>query len=117
MQIIKDESKGDGIVILRLEGRLDALTSPNLDNEIDNLLNSQKVKIVIDFSGVDYLSSAGMRALLSGTKKVVKKGGKLSTHSMNEDLMEIIKMAGFGSIISICLTEDEAIKSLNQNRA
>ena len=117
MQIIKDESKGDGIVILRLDGRLDAISSPKLDDEIENLLNNHKLKLIIDFSGVDYLSSAGMRALLSGTKKVSKKGGKLSTHSMNEDLMEIIKMAGFGAILTICLTEDEAIKSLNQNRA
>ena len=105
---ISEDSHGD-VVILRLEGRLDAASSPHLEDAINTLLNSQKKKILIDFAKVEYLSSAGMRLLLSATKKVKSIDGVLHFCFINDEVMEIIKMAGFEKILSIFPTEREAL--------
>jgi len=65
---IKSE-KIEGKIILRLDGRLDTSTSPILEREILQLMKADQIHILVDFSGVDYLSSAGMRVLHSCMKK------------------------------------------------
>jgi anti-anti-sigma factor len=109
MQIRREEAKGHTIV--RLEGRLDAITSAQLEEEISQLLASKKTKIMIDFCGVDYLSSAGLRVILSATKRVKNSSGRLAIFSIHEEVREIITMAGFDKLIAIYNTEDEAHKS------
>ncbi len=107
------EDKGD-ITILRLEGRLDASSSPELESKLNEQIGQNRLKILVDFSRLDYLSSAGMRLLLSTTKKLKAKEGKLMLVSINDEVMEIIKMAGFERILQIFNTEKEAFDSLKQ---
>jgi len=97
--------------VLRIEGRLDAASAPVLENKLTELISSGKTQLVLDFAKVDYLSSAGMRLLLSTTKKLKSADGKLHFCSISEEVMEIIKMAGFERILSIYQTEQEAINA------
>ncbi|MBI2743672.1 MAG: STAS domain-containing protein [Chlamydiales bacterium] len=97
--------------IVRLEGRLDATTTPALEGKISKVLEQNKVHMLMDFSKVDYLSSAGMRLLLSAAKKVKAHGGKLVFCAMNDEVMEIIKMAGFERILAIYPSEEAALKA------
>ncbi|CCB89592.1 MAG: STAS domain-containing protein [Simkania sp.] len=97
--------------ILRIEGRLDAASAPILENKLTELISAGKTDLILDFAKVDYLSSAGMRLLLSTTKKLKGSGGKLHFCSISEEVMEIIKMAGFERILSIYPTEQEAINA------
>ncbi|MFI5334859.1 MAG: STAS domain-containing protein [Chlamydiales bacterium] len=99
-------------VLARLEGRLDATTTPQLEKKILSFLEKEKQKLLIDFSKITYLSSAGMRLLLSATKKLKARGGKLVFSAMSDDVMKIIKMAGFERILEIYSTEAEALKAL-----
>ena len=101
---------GKGIAIVRLDGRIDAASSPVLEKKLTNLINEKKDKILLDFAKVNYLSSAGMRLLLSLTKKLKGEVGGLHLCSISEEVMEIIKMAGFERIIQIFPTENEALK-------
>ena len=104
-----------GILFVRLDGRLDAASSPLLEKKLVELTSVEKAKVLLDFAKINYLSSAGMRLLLSTTKKLTKNAGGLHLCSVNEEVMEIIKMAGFERIIHIFPTEQEAIYSfLNQ---
>ncbi len=98
--------------LVRLEGRLDATTTPALEVKISKVLEENKQFMLIDFSKVDYLSSAGMRLLLSATKKIKAHGGKLVFCAMSDEVMEIIKMAGFERILAIYPTEEEALKAI-----
>ncbi len=98
--------------LVRLEGRVDANTTPTLETKLSKILSESKQRVLIDFSRVDYLSSAGMRLLLSATKKIGAQGGKLVFCGMGEDVMEIIRMAGFDKILAIYPTELEALKAL-----
>lgn len=111
MHITKDE-KNKGSPIFRIEGKLDATSSPQLEKGIHATLEQGAKNILIDFSNIDYLSSAGMRLLLSMTKKLGQKGGKLILFSIHDDVMEIIRMAGFEQILYIFRDEANALKQL-----
>jgi anti-sigma B factor antagonist/stage II sporulation protein AA (anti-sigma F factor antagonist) len=97
-------------VILRLDGRLDASSAPILERKIASLIDEDHFYLILDFSRVDYLSSAGMRVLLSATKKLKSKKGNLILFSLVEDVEEVVKMAGFDKILHICPSEKEALQ-------
>jgi anti-anti-sigma factor len=107
MIVTKDEKYN--ALILRLEGRLDATTSVQLENVLNNAIENKHNKILVDFSGVEYLSSAGMRVLLSMTKRLKGIGGYFKLFSIHDDVMEIIRLAGFEIILQIFNDEISAV--------
>jgi anti-anti-sigma factor len=105
------EEKGD-VIVIRLEGRLDAASSPNLEKQINSIIDTGHFKIALNFVNVDYLSSSGMRLMLSISKKLKSLEGKLVACNMNEDVMDVIKMTGFQQVLEIYPTEEEAFSHL-----
>jgi anti-anti-sigma factor len=97
-------------IVLRLDGRLDAATVPILERKINTLIEEKHYKIYLDFLRVDYLSSAGLRLLLSFSKKLKAKKGSLVLFAIGEEVMEIIKLAGFEKILLIFETEQDAFQ-------
>jgi anti-anti-sigma factor len=97
-------------VILRIDGRLDAASAPILERKINSLIDEDHYHLILDFTRIDYLSSAGMRVLLSATKKLKSKKGALILFSLSDDVSEVIKMAGFDKILHICSSEKEALQ-------
>lgn len=97
-------------IILRIDGRLDAASAPLLERKINSLIDEGHYHLILDFSRVDYLSSAGMRVLLSATKKLHAKKGNFILFGVAEDVGDIIRMAGFDKILRICATEKEALQ-------
>ena len=89
----------DSVLTLALEGRLDSATSPGLENALENSLEGAG-SLVLDFSKVDYVSSAGLRALLGAHKRMSAQGNMKMTN-VNEGVMEILKMTGFADVLSI----------------
>lgn len=106
---IKEETKGD-ILVLRMNGRLDAVSSPTAEHTVFDFINIGHYKLVFNFSGVDYLSSAGMRMLLSVTKKLKTLPGKLVICSVTSNVMDVLKMSGFDHVLELSLTEEDAIR-------
>jgi len=102
----------EGKRIVRLDGRIDANSAPSLETKLLEIIGSNNSNIAIDFAKVTYLSSAGMRLLLSLTKKLHGMGGALVVFSMHEDVMEIVRMAGFERILNLFNTEAEALSAL-----
>ena len=103
----------DGIIILRLNGRIDASSSSVLHDRL-KLFHDETISVILlDFSNIDYLSSAGLRELLFFTKKFNEKKGRLGIFSVNEDVLEIIKLTGFEKILHIYKKEKEAILEKN----
>ncbi|MEM7174714.1 MAG: STAS domain-containing protein [Chlamydiota bacterium] len=103
-----EEKKGTQLV--HIEGRLDAANAPKLELKLNKLVKEGSDQIVLDFAKVDYLSSAGIRLLLSMTKRLAPNRG-LKLCAMREDVIEIIKMAGFERILEIYDTEKEALQA------
>lgn len=84
---------------LCVEGRLDTLTSPELEKEI-NELSASAEDLVVDFAKLEYISSAGLRVLLSAHKLFAKKGGMTITN-VNETVLDIFEVTGFKDILTI----------------
>jgi len=102
----------DKIKVLHLNGRLDAATSPPLDSKVHELLESGCHKFVFNFAKVDYLSSAGLRFMLSATKRIKAKGGHLAFCALQADVLDIVKMAGFERMFPIYPDEKRALAAL-----
>lgn len=105
---IKEEVKGD-ILILRMSGRLDAVSSPTVERKVFDYINNGRYKLLLDFSGIDYLSSAGMRMLLSVTKKLKALSGKLVLFSVTLNVMDILKISGFDHVLEIVQVEEDGL--------
>lgn len=110
------EQEVNGVKILRLEGRVDAISSITLEKKLKDFVSLQHVHVILDFTKVDYLSSAGMRLLLSMTKKLKHHGGMFALFAIHDDVMEIIKMAGFEKILYIYPLEKEAVAAVSSQK-
>ena len=105
------EEKGD-IVVIRVKGRLDAASSPQLEKKINSIIEAGHFKLMLNMAEVDYLSSAGMRLMLSVSKKLKHLEGKVVACSLNDDVVEVIKMAGFQQVLEIYPSEEEGLNHL-----
>ena len=97
MTINKAQS-GDALTIA-LAGRLDTTTAPQLETELKQALDGIR-SLTMDFEKLDYISSAGLRVLLSAQKKMNKQGSMVITH-VNETVNEVFEVTGFADILTI----------------
>ena len=84
---------------IALEGRLDTVTAPELEDELNKALDGADT-LTFDFSKLDYISSAGLRVLLSAHKAMIGKGGMQVTH-VNEIVQEVFDVTGFSDVLTI----------------
>ena len=84
---------------LALEGRLDTTTAPQLEAELKQSVNGV-TELALDFAKLEYLSSAGLRVLLSA-QKVMNKQGSMVIKNVNETINEIFEVTGFADILTI----------------
>jgi anti-sigma B factor antagonist len=85
---------------LRLEGRLDSASAPSAQEGMLRVCGEYR-SVVLNFAGLDYISSAGLRVLLSLQKKMNAGGGTLSVVGVKPSVQEIFEMTGFSSILHI----------------
>ena len=86
-------------LVIALEGRLDTMTAPELEAELGKSLDGAE-SLVLDFSKLEYISSAGLRVLLSAQKTMSARGGLKITH-VNEIVREVFEVTGFADILTI----------------
>lgn len=84
---------------LAVEGRLDTNTAPELETVLKDSLDGIS-ELVMDFSALEYISSAGLRVLLSA-QKVMNKQGNMVVTNVNDDIMEIFEVTGFSDLLTI----------------
>lgn len=84
---------------MAIEGRLDTITAPALEEEMKNSISGIEM-LVLDFSKLEYISSAGLRVLL-GAQKVMNKQGEMVIRNVNETISEIFDITGFADILTI----------------
>ena len=90
-----DEQK----LTITLAGRLDTTTAPKLETELKQSI-AGITEQVLDFAGLEYLSSAGLRVLLA-SQKVMNRQGRMVVKNVNETIMEIFKITGFVDLLMI----------------
>ena len=91
--------KNDQETVIEIVGRLDTITAPALDKTINEDIGDTK-NLVLDVKGMEYISSAGLRVLLSAQKKM-QKIGSMKVKGVCEEVMEVFEMPGFADILVI----------------
>ena len=97
MTITKNQN--GSVLEIALAGRLDTMTAPELEAELSKSMDGAE-SLILDFSKLDYISSAGLRVLLSAHKAMAGKGGMKLTH-VNEIVQEVFDVTGFSDILTI----------------
>lgn len=102
------EKQGD-VTIVKVNGRLDMSTSGDLDRECSRLIDQGEVRLFFDFEGLQFISSAGLRVILTTAKKVKPSAGSVAFYNLNGIVQEVFKISGFATILPIYDSLEDAL--------
>jgi anti-sigma B factor antagonist len=103
-------SERDHVTLLEVTGRIDSMNANQLGEALNQTIDSGRLQIVLDLSNVDYMSSAGLREIVSALKKV-RSTGDLRLAQPSPRVREVLEMAGLDTIFQIYPTQNEAVGS------
>jgi anti-anti-sigma factor len=99
------------VAAVQPKGRLDSNTAPELEAALIKLQSDGRIHIVLDLSEIEFLSSAGLRVMVSTMKNLRKSSGDLAVAAPNARAREVLRLAGLDSVFSIYETREAAIAS------
>lgn len=88
-----------GVTVLHAAGRIDSTTARQLEDAVSACIESGRVRLVVDLGATDFLSSAGLRALLGGAKRARGQGGQLTLCAATGGVSEVLDVAGFSALV------------------
>ncbi len=97
------------VTILEAQGRLDSATAFDVDQSLSALIDGGGLRVVLDLSGLEYVSSAGLRVFLSAAKRMKQAKGKLALACPSPQVKQVLDMAGFSTVLPISTTIAEAV--------
>lgn len=103
--------QANDVTVLALKGSIDAMTAPKITEYIQGLVAKGHTRLVADFSGVDYTSSAGLRVLLGAIKETRSQGGDMRLVGVQPDVMKVLNLSGFTNILKMYPETDLAVAS------
>ena len=105
---LKEEQVG-GVTVLQVTGRLDSTTSPALGERLSGILDAGKARLLVDFSQLEYISSAGFRVLLQAAKRADQNAAKLVLCGVSGKVRQLFDLGGFLDLFSITATRGEGL--------
>lgn len=100
-------------MVLEITGRLDTTNYSELDEILVDYISKGEIKIIVDCKNMDYISSSGLRVLLTALKKINAAKGKFFLCGLQDTIQEIFKISGFTSIFKIFDNQEEALKEIS----
>lgn len=94
-----------------ITGSIDALTAPQLINTINAHIHDRHPNVIADFSKVEFMSSAGLRAILASVKEARANGGDFRLAAPQPNVEKVLKMSGFHNIVKVFTNVDDALAS------
>ena len=101
-----------GVTVVAVAGKLDALTAADYETTMKALLADGKTRCVVDFSELTYISSAGLRVVLAAAKSTKAAGGETRFAGVTGNVLAVIEMTGFNSILSLHDSVDAALGAM-----
>jgi anti-anti-sigma factor len=101
------------ISVVSPQGRLDSVTTAIFERDLLENIDSGATRLLLDFSKLDYISSAGLRSVLLAAKRIRASGGRMSLCSLNRQIAEVFDISGFSSILDIQPSYDAAVTRLS----
>lgn len=108
---IKEEQK-DKAIVFRLKGRLDSTNSPEVEKKICDRIDGGNKNIILDFSGLDYISSAGIRVLVHCHKKIEHLKGQIFLVAIPKPIENVLYITGFLPYFKIFESDAQALENL-----
>lgn len=91
----------DGKMYIAMEGILDTQTTPDLQKELSPEELTTITEVVFDFAQLEYLTSVGLRAILTVLQQMREQGGKMICKNVSDEIMEIFRLTGFAAVLTI----------------
>lgn len=107
MEIIQENQ--NEVAIFKLNGSLDSNTSPSFEEKVLAAIQDGSNKVIVDFSQVNYIASAGLRVLNLASKKLKNNNGKIVLCSVEDYIREVFEIAGFDLFLPIVADMNEAL--------
>jgi anti-sigma B factor antagonist len=101
--------RDEDISIIEIDGFLDAHTAPQLEEELQRLIDQGQLSLVIDFTRLQYISSAGLGVFMAYIEEIREKGGDMVLTGMSENIYNVFDLLGFPLLFGICATTDDAL--------
>jgi len=105
MEAVKEENA----TVFKVSGRLDNITATQFDTHCDKLLSDGVISLVLDFSDLTYISSAGLRSVLFLGKKINAKGGHVLICGLSQVVRDVFQISGFTSMFPVFQNREEAL--------
>lgn len=107
---VAEERIADALV-LRATGRLDGNSAPGFERTLLDRLDGHPARVVLDLSGIEYVSSAGLRAILLAVKRGKSIGCGVAVCGLREHIREVFELSGFHHVVALHATLEEALRS------
>jgi anti-sigma B factor antagonist len=104
----------DGIIVHRITGKIDTLTSPNFESAIRSSLSGDGPRVILDMREVSFISSAGIRVLAMAARRTAATQGGLAVFGLNSTINEVLEISGLQKMIPIAANETEARAKLGK---
>jgi anti-sigma B factor antagonist len=99
------------VTLVQVQGRVDSMTANQLGEALTKELDNSNINLVLDLSSVDYMSSAGLREIVTALKKAKRATGDLRLAQPSDRVREVLEMAGLDTIFRIFSSQAEAVGS------
>ncbi len=107
-----EKETGQDVTILRISGRLDATTAQGLEKTVLDIVSSNSIPLLLNMAQLDYISSAGLRVLILALKKSKEQKNGLSLCCLQENVNNVLEIAGFLPLFTIYATQELALTGL-----
>ena len=101
----------NGVLIVEIEGKMGSVTSPEVEEYLNSLLDKGTTKILLNLEKLEFITSTGLRVMLSTGQKLHKNGGKMAICNPNLTVKDILEMSGFSQIFNVFDTEELGLSS------
>lgn len=106
------ERKEGNVLVVSVKGKMDAVTAPEFDKQFEGWTAAGESAFVVNFSGLEYISSAGLRSVLASAKQLKAGSGRLLFAGLRGPVREVFELSGFYSIFQIFDLEADALKKM-----
>lgn len=103
-------AKEKNTVVVSVKGKIDAVTAPEFEKALSNLIAQGETFFLLNFSGLEYISSTGLRSILAAAKQLKAKEGKILFSGLRGPVKDVFNISGFGTIFKIFETQEDALK-------
>lgn len=100
------------VVVVSVQGRLDAVTAPELERNLSALIGQGEMLFLLNMNELEYISSAGLRSILATAKRLKEKQGKIVFAGLGSTVKEVFKISGFLSIFTAFDSEEAALTTM-----